>query len=108
MIKRIWHGWTKPEDADRYEQLLKDEIFPSIAAKEVDGYRGIELLRREMGEEVEFITMMSFDSLEAVQVFAGEDLDRAYVPERAREVLTRFDGRSQHYELREVRMYGRE
>jgi heme-degrading monooxygenase HmoA len=101
MIARIWHGWTKPENADRYEQLLKSEIFPGIAAKGVAGYRGIRLLRRPLDDEVEFITIMWFDSWEAVQRFAGDDHERAVVPPKAREVLAHFDDRSQHYEVRE-------
>lgn len=103
MIVRIWHGWTKPETADVYENLLKTEIFPGIAAKGVAGYRGIQLLRRPVGDEVEFATIMWFDSLEAVKAFAGADYETAYVPEKARRVLARFDARSQHYELRERR-----
>ena len=103
MIVRIWHGWTKPENADVYENLLKTEIFPGIAAKRVEGYRGIQLLRRPLGDEVEFATIMWFDSLEAVKAFAGADYETAYVPEKARRVLARFDARSQHYELRERR-----
>lgn len=105
MILRIWHGWTAPQNADTYETLLKTEIFPGIAAKNVAGYRGIELLRREAAEEVEFITVMRFDSLQAVKDFVGEDYERAYVPEKARAVLARFDERSKHYELREALSY---
>jgi heme-degrading monooxygenase HmoA len=101
MIVRIWHGWTTPEDADAYERLLKEEIFPGIAGKEVPGYRGIQLLRRPIESgEVEFVTIMRFDSWEDVGRFAGEDYERAYVPQKAREVLSRFDERSQHYEVR--------
>ena len=105
MIIRIWHGWTTIENADIYENLLKKEIFPGIATKGVDGYRGIRLLRRMHGKEVEFITMMEFDSREAVKQFAGEDYERAYVPPKAREVLERFDEHSQHYEIREKIRY---
>jgi antibiotic biosynthesis monooxygenase (ABM) superfamily enzyme len=101
MIARLWHGWTTPENAEIYENLLKTEIFPGIAAKGVAGYRGIRLLRRAHDAEVEFITMMEFDSWEAVKQFAGEDYERAYGPPQAREVLARFDERSQHYEIRE-------
>ena len=101
MIARLWHGWTTLANADIYENLLKTEIFPGIAAKEVDGYRSIRLLRRTSGEEIEFITMMLFDSWEAVKQFAGEDYECAYVPPKAREVLARFDERSQHYEIKE-------
>ena len=101
MIARLWHGWTSPENADAYERLLKTEIFPGIAAKGVAGYRGIKLLRRAVGAEVEFVTIMWFDSWDAVKAFAGEDHEAAYVPAKAREVLARFDARSQHYEIRD-------
>ncbi len=106
MIKRIWHGWTTSENADAYERLLKTEILAGIAAKNVLGYRSIEILRRPLETgEVEFVTIMTFDSLDAVRRFAGEDYQRAYVPEEARKILSRFDERSQHYELRERRDY---
>ena len=105
MILRIWHGWTTPEKADTYENLLKTEIFPGIAAKTIAGYRGIELLRRPLQNEVEFITIMRFDDLQAVKDFVGEDHETVYVPDKARQVLSRFDDRSQHYELRETLKY---
>ena len=102
MVGRIWHGWTKPENADKYEALLKNEIFPGIAAKKVKGYKEIQLFRRPLGnDEIEFVTIMWFESWEAVKAFAGEDYERAYVPPKAREVLARFDERSQHYEIKE-------
>ncbi len=99
MISRIWHGWTSPENANTYENLLKEEIFVGIASRKIDGYRGIQLLRRAVGEEVEFITEMWFDSLDAVREFAGEDYEVAVVPPNARKVLARFDQRSQHYQV---------
>lgn len=105
MIGRIWHGWTTLENADSYEQLLKSEIFKGIAAKDVPGYRGITLLKRQTGAEMEFITFMLFDSLEAVRQFAGEEYEQAYVPVAARKILKRFDERSQHYEVREQIVY---
>ncbi len=106
MIGRIWHGWTKTPNADVYEKLLKEEIFPGIAAKKVPGYRGIQLFRRPLdNDEVEFITIMWFDSWPAVKQFAGEDYERAYVPLKAQQVLERFDTRSQHYEIREQLEY---
>lgn len=101
MIKRIWRGWTSASNADAYETLLKAEIFPGIAAKNVAGYRGIELLRRPLADgDVEFVTIMTFDSLDAVRAFAGEDYEAAYVPASARAVLARFDRRAAHYEVR--------
>ena len=100
MISRIWHGWTVPANADTYESLLKEEIFVGIAARQISGYRGIELLRRDLQDEVEFVTIMWFDSIDAVQEFAGEDYEVAVVPPKARAVLAHFDARSQHYEVR--------
>jgi antibiotic biosynthesis monooxygenase (ABM) superfamily enzyme len=101
MISRIWHGWTTPENADVYESLLTSEIFQSIQGREIIGYRGIHLLRREQGDEVEFVTIMWFDNIEAVRSFAGEDYEVAVVPKKARVVLSRFDARSQHYEVKD-------
>ena len=106
MIGRIWHGWTTRENADHYESLLKQEIFSGIAEKKVSGYKGIQLFRRPLNNnEVEFVTIMQFDSWDAVKEFAGEDYERAYVPAAAREVLVRFDERSQHYEIKESLEY---
>ena len=103
MISRIWHCWTTPENADQYESLLKEEIFAGIQNRGISGFKGIQLLRREAGEEVEFVTIMSFDSLDSVREFAGEDYEAAVVPEKAREILSHFDERSQHYEIRAER-----
>jgi antibiotic biosynthesis monooxygenase (ABM) superfamily enzyme len=100
MISRIWHGWTNLQNADTYEALLKEEIFVGIQQRKIQGYRGIQLLRREIGDETEFITIMTFDSLDAVSEFAGQDYEQSVVPAKARAVLSRFDQRSQHYEIR--------
>ena len=100
MISRIWHGWTTPGNADKYEALLKEEIFVGIQNRKIRGFNGIQLLRREVGQEVEFVTIMLFDSLDDVREFAGEDYEVAVVPQKARAVLSRFDERSQHYEIR--------
>ena len=103
MISRIWHGWTTPANADAYEALLREEIFQGIAERNLHGYHGIELLRRADDQEVEFVTIMWFDSIEAVRGFAGEDYEVAVVPPKARKVLLRFDQRSAHYEVKERR-----
>jgi antibiotic biosynthesis monooxygenase (ABM) superfamily enzyme len=100
MISRIWHGWTTPDKADAYEELLKTEIFVGIGNRQIPGYRGIQLFRGALGEEMEFVTIMWFDSLDAVRRFAGEDYEVAVVPPKARALLKRFDDRSQHYEVK--------
>lgn len=85
MIARIWHGWTSPQNADAYETLLKTEIFPGILARSVTGFRRIELLRATAGQEIEFVTVMWFDSLEAVKAFAGPNTKRQwFLRKRAR------------------------
>lgn len=100
MISRVWHGWTTPANADSYESLLKSEIFIGIRNRQIPGYRGIHLLRRNLDDEVEFVTVMWFDSMDAVRVFAGKDHELAVVPAKARALLSRFDERSQHYEVK--------
>ncbi|PIQ63279.1 MAG: antibiotic biosynthesis monooxygenase [Bacteroidetes bacterium CG12_big_fil_rev_8_21_14_0_65_60_17] len=104
-INRIWHGWTSPENADTYSELLHTHIFPGIEAKNIPGYRGITLLRQDHRDEVEFITIMRFNSIEDVIAFQGEDYERAYVPAAAQLVLTRWDARAAHYEIVEERTY---
>jgi hypothetical protein len=103
MISRIWHGYTTPTNADLYENLLKEEILVGIGDRKIPGYQGIQLFRREVNDEVEFITVMWFDSIDAVRIFAGEDYEACVVPEKARAILKRFDERSQHYEVRAAR-----
>lgn len=104
-IKRVWHGWTVPENADAYESVLHDEVFPSIEAKNIPGYRSIELWRRDLDDEVEFSTVMTFDALQNVIDFQGENFELAYVPDAAQKVLKRWDKTSSHYEVRESRDY---
>jgi heme-degrading monooxygenase HmoA len=99
MISRIWHGYTTFENADTYEKLLTEEIFIGIKNRNINGYRGIQLLRRQLENETEFITIMWFDSLNAVAEFAGIDYENAVVPEKAQRVLSRFDKKSQHYDV---------
>ncbi len=104
-IKRGWHGWTTPEKAAAYEKLLHDEVFPGIEAKQIPGYRSIELWRRDLVDEVEFSTIMTFDALQNVIDFQGNNYERSYVPDAAQKVLKRWDDTSSHYETRENRVY---
>jgi len=101
MIKRIWHGWTSPENADAYEALLEGEIFPGIREKNIPGYRGISLLRRDDQNEVAFVTIMSFELMDSARALSGDDSSRAYVPDSARALLSRWDDSSKIYEVRQ-------
>ncbi len=103
MICRIWHGWTTPANAEAYERLLRSEIFRGIVQRGNPGFHGIELLRGAAGDTVEFVTLMWFDSTDAVRAFAGTDYEVAVVPPEARALLKRFDARSAHYEVRQPR-----
>jgi heme-degrading monooxygenase HmoA len=102
VISRIWHGWTTRENADAYEKLLRTEIFSGIAKRSIQGYRGIHLLRRDVDDGVEFVTIMWFDSLDAVRAFAGDSYEVAVVPPQARQLLSRFDSQSAHYHVIEA------
>jgi antibiotic biosynthesis monooxygenase (ABM) superfamily enzyme len=103
VILRVWRGWTRPELADSYETLLREQIFPGIEARRVPGYLGITLGRRVQDDEVEFVTLMRFQDLDSVRAFAGEDYETAFVPPAAREVLPRYEERSSHYAIVEER-----
>jgi heme-degrading monooxygenase HmoA len=98
VISRIWHGQTSRENAAAYEELLKSEILPGIASRRIRGLQGAHLLRRDVAEGVEFVTILWFESLDAVREFAGEDYEASVVPEKARRLLSRFDARAAHYD----------
>jgi len=104
MICRIWRGWTTPDNADAYQQILVGEVMPAIGARNIAGYRDFQCMRRDIeGEdgapEVEFTTIMWFDDVAAVKRFVGEDYETAHVPPKPRTVLKRFEERSKHYEI---------
>lgn len=100
MITRIWQAWTTPENADPYETLLTSQIFPAIRAKRIDGLKTMELLRREAGQEVEFVVMFRFTDLDSIREMAGADAEAAFVPDIARKVLKRFEARARHFDSR--------
>ena len=107
MIARVWHGYTRPEHADRYEQMLKPELLPGIG--KAAGYRGSYLLRRTLGAEIEFITIMLWDSIDAIRTAAGDrDYETAIIPEERRQYLSRYDQKSAHYEIASVHRIGEE
>ena len=104
-IKRVWHGWTTKENAENYQNILHKEVLPSIEAKKIPGYKKIEVLRIDLEDEVEFVTIMTFKSLKNVIDFQGENYKRCYVPDVAQKVLKRWDQESTHYELIETKKY---
>ena len=97
-IKRIWRGWTTSENADPYRSLLQNSVRQGIEAKNIPGYQSLELLSRDLGDEVEFMTIMTFDALENIVGLQGPDYERAYVPEAAQAVLKRWEKICLHFE----------
>lgn len=98
-ICRIWRGWTTFENADVYQKILTQEVIPSIEARGISGFERVEMMRRMHGDEIEFVTIMWFSSLDAIKTFVGDDYEVAHVPITAREVLSRWDERPLHYEI---------
>jgi heme-degrading monooxygenase HmoA len=97
VIARVWRGWTRAEDADRYVEYLQQTGL--AAFRSTAGNEGSYVLRRTEGATTEFIVLSFWESDEAVQRFAGEDIDRAvFYPEDERFLVAR-DEHVTHYEL---------
>jgi heme-degrading monooxygenase HmoA len=100
MIARVWHGYTTPEHADAYEKMLKPELLPGIS--KVPGYRGSYLLRNSADNEVEFITIILWDSIDSIRAVAGTNYENAVIPEDRMQYLARYDAKAKHYEVASV------
>jgi heme-degrading monooxygenase HmoA len=100
VIARVWRGYTKAEHADAYESRLKPELLPGLS--KIAGYRGSYLLRRVAGDEVEFVTIILWESLDAVRAVAGLDFENAVIPEERRQYLARYDAKAAHYDIAAV------
>lgn len=99
MICRLWRGWTTPENAEAYQHIVLAQVIPGIEARNIAGFRHIDLMKVDHGEEIEFQTLMWFDSINAIIDFMGEDYAQSHVPNEAQAVLKRFDRRAAHYEV---------
>lgn len=98
-ICRIWRGWTTQANAAAYEQVVRGTVIPGIEAMGIPGFQHIDLMKRDLGDEIEFQTIMWFESLEAIVAFVGEDSTVSHVPAAARAVLSRFDERAAHFRV---------
>jgi heme-degrading monooxygenase HmoA len=98
MIARHWRGWTRPENADAYEKLLRETVLPGL--KKISGYCGGYVLRSDGPGEVEFVVLNLFESLEAVRQFAGPDFAVAVFEPKARKLLSKVEPLATHYEVR--------
>jgi len=100
MIARIWRGWTKAEDADAYEKLLREVVYPGL--KHISGYQGGYIFRQEHNGETEFVTMNLFESLEAVKAFAGSEYEVPVFEPEARRLLSKVEPIARHYDVRQA------
>ncbi|MEN3285441.1 MAG: hypothetical protein V7607_6581 [Solirubrobacteraceae bacterium] len=96
MITRMWRGWTAPADAEAYERFLRTKLFPEVAG--LPGFVGARILRRRLEDEEEFVTLVTFESLDAVRAFAGDDYETPVIEPDAQRLLSRYEGRALHYE----------
>lgn len=99
-IIRTWKGWTTIENAPVYENMLINEVFPTVKKNGVDGLEKVTISTQNKNNEVEFFLTLQFDSLDAVKKFAGENYEIAYIPENAKRVLLRYEETAQHYEFK--------
>jgi heme-degrading monooxygenase HmoA len=97
MIARHWRGWTAPQNADAYQELLSGRVLPGL--KKISGYRGGYVLRRDVAEEVEFVVVNLFESIEAIRQFAGPDYTVAQFEPEAKRLLARVEPLAVHYEV---------
>jgi hypothetical protein len=98
MVARHWRGWTEVQDADAYERLLKEKVLPSL--RNVEGYRGGYIFRSDGLREVEFVVVNLFDSLGAVQRFAGPEYAVPVFEPEAKRLLCKIELVAMHYEVR--------
>jgi antibiotic biosynthesis monooxygenase (ABM) superfamily enzyme len=96
MVTRMWRGWTRAEDADAYEQFLLGKLFPSL--RSIGGFVGADVLRHREGDEVSFVTLVRFESLDDVKAFAGESYETPVLEPEALALLSRHDDRAMHFE----------
>lgn len=95
MIARHWKGWTSVQNAQAYEELLRQTVLPGL--REIAGYRGGYVLRRDLEAETEFVVINFFESLDAVRAFAGEDYETPVFEPEARKLLSRVEPIARHY-----------
>ncbi|MBR0653539.1 hypothetical protein [Plastoroseomonas arctica] len=104
MICRLWRGWATPQNADAYQAIVLGKVIPEIEQRHIPGFRQIDVLRHDRADEVEFCTMMWFDSLDDVRGFMGADYTASHVIPEARAVLSRYDSHATHFEALDRRV----
>lgn len=99
-IIRTWKGWTTLENAPIYEDMLINEVFPTVKQNGVTGLEKVSISAKNKKDEVVFFLVLQFDSMDAVISFAGENYENAYIPDNVKQVLKRYDYKAEHYKLK--------
>ena len=95
-IVRIWGGYGTDAGVDRYcRELFPNSVLPRL--RSVDGFVEAKVLTRTGQGETEVVVATTWDSIESVKAFAGEDYEKAVVEPVVRELLNRFDDRVAHF-----------
>lgn len=97
MIARVWRGSAIRERADDYVEHLEQSVIPEL--QQIDGFRGIYLLRRNLSDGIEFVVMTLWESMEAIRKFAGENPEIAVVAPTARVLFREYDAEVKHFEI---------
>jgi heme-degrading monooxygenase HmoA len=98
MVARHWRGWTTAQNANAYETLLQSKVLPGL--RQIDGYRGGYVLRKDDTNEAEFLMVNLFDSLEAIKRFVGQDYTTPVFEPEATALLEPNRTSATHYEVR--------
>jgi antibiotic biosynthesis monooxygenase (ABM) superfamily enzyme len=100
MITRICYSWITCENAEKYERLLREEVLLEIAKRSIPGYKGAEIFIREANnDELEFITLLRFEIIDAVKILAAKDYENPVIPPECKKLLKRHSEKSRHYRI---------
>ena|SRR5688572_15921185 len=97
MISRQWRGLARAELASAYEEHLRSETFPTL--RSIEGFVDASILKRAVEGGVEFLVVTRWQSLRAIEKFAGADQEVAVVPEKVQRMMIEYDPRVRHYEI---------
>lgn len=97
MISRHWKGIAKHEEADNYVKHLENDTFPKI--RKINGYLTASILKRKVEQGTEFLIITAWESIEAIQAFAGDEAEVAVVPPMVQNMMIKYDRKVIHYEV---------
>ena len=97
MIARVWHGVVASEKADDYAKYLAGFGVQDYQA--VPGNHGVQLLRRSEGAYVHFLLLSLWSSREAIEAYAGPDIEQAHYYPYDLECLVDPEPSVAHYEV---------